>query len=170
MKNLENDLGTSGQTTKAQDQEVLNTVLQMMRDLAKDPKLDPHTTTRKTLRAKRLDPKTIDEIMKLKHIYEEVEDGKPVDIKHLRQEIDEVIHEMEEDVELKKSQREILESKDEAVHKKHDADLLKGLEKDLPMTGLTTEKQDYAIMYEVTEIMRDLAEDPRLDPDRVSRM
>ena len=74
-----------------------------------------------------------------------------------------------EDVELKKSQREILESKDEAVHKKHDADLLKGLEKDLPMTGLTTEKQDYAIMYEVTEIMRDLAGNPNLDPDRVNK-
>ena len=107
--------------------------------------------------------------MKLKHFYEEVEDGKPVDIKHLRQEIDEVIHEMEEDVELKKSQREILESKDEAVHKKHDADLLKGLEKDLPMTGLTTEKQDYAIMYEVTEIMRDLANNHNLDTARVNK-
>merc|ERR1712203_575784 len=126
LKNLEADLGTTGQTSKAQDLEVLNTVLEMMRELARDPQLDPHTTTRRSLRLKKLDPNTIDEIMKLKHIYEEVEDGKPVDIKHLRQEIDEVIKEMEGDVEIKKSQREILESKDEAVHKHFDADQLKG--------------------------------------------
>merc|ERR1711862_1005382 len=139
------------------DKEVLNTVLKMMRDLAKDPKLDPHKTTRKTLRAKKLDPKTIDEIMKLKHIYEEVEDGKPVDIKHLRQELDEVIKEMDEDVVQKKSERQIIESKNEILHKKHDADMIKSLEDSLPKTGLTNEKQDYAIMYEVVEIMRDLA-------------
>merc|ERR1712203_272945 len=124
LKNLEDDLGTTGTTTKARDQEVLKTVLKMMRDLAKDPRLDPHKTTRKTLRAKKLDPKTIDEIMKLKHIYEECEDGKPVDIKHLRQEIDEVIKEMDEDVEFKKSQRDNIKSKDEVLHKKHDADML----------------------------------------------
>merc|ERR1712013_582128 len=169
LKNLEDDLGTSGQTTKAQDKEVLETVLKMMRDLAKDPKLDPHKTTRKTLRAKRLDPNTIDEIMKLKHIYEEVEDGKPVDIAHLRKELDEVINEMDQDVEMKKSQREIMESKDEVLHKKHDADMLKSLEDSPPQTGLTTEKQDYAIMYEVVEIMRDLAQDQGLDPERVSK-
>merc|ERR1711953_1309207 len=120
-------------------------------------------TTRKTLRAKNLDPYTIDEIMKLKHIYEEVEDGKPVDIAHLRKELDEVINEMDEDVKFKRSQRDIMESKDEVVHKKHDADLLKSLEDSLPQTGLTTEKQDYAIKYEVVEIMRDLAQDQSLD-------
>merc|ERR1712203_981025 len=109
LKNLEDDLGTSGTTTKAQDQEVLKTVLKMMRDLAKDPKLNPHKTTRTTLRKKNLEPKTIDEIMKLKHIYEECEDGKPVDIKHLRQELDEVINEMDEDVKEEKEQRSIME-------------------------------------------------------------
>merc|ERR1711988_658869 len=77
---------------------------------------------------------------------------------------------MDEDVKLKKSQREIMDSKDEVLHKKHDADMLKSLEDSLPETGLTTEKQDYAIMYEVVEIMRDLAQDESLDPERVTKI
>jgi hypothetical protein len=49
------------------------------------------------LRAKELSPKTVDEEMKLKHIYDEVALGKPIGVKHLRQELDDVMYEMEQD-------------------------------------------------------------------------
>jgi len=156
-------------TTKDQDQDIKDTVLKMMRDLADDQNLSPKTITRQTLRLKKLDPQTIDEIMKLKNIYLEVEAGKPVDIKHIREELDEVIHELDEDVEEKKSQREIIQSKDHEEHLIHDSHIIRDLESHLPMTGMTTEKQDYEIKYEVTEIMRDLASDQSLNPEKVSK-
>merc|ERR1712187_950553 len=80
-----------------------------------------------------------------------------------------IVKEMEEDIQLKKSQRDVLESKDEGVHKKHDADLLKGLESSLPQTGLTNEQQNYAISHEIKDIMQDLAGDPSLDIENTNR-
>ncbi len=85
-----------------------------MRDLASDPKLNPVTITKKDLARRGLDDRVIDKEMKLKKIYDEVADGKPVDIAHLRAEMDDVMEEMEQDISVKKSERAIAEVKEEA--------------------------------------------------------
>ncbi len=51
--------------------------------------------------------------MKLKQIYDEVADGKPVNIAHLRAEMDDVMYELAEDVRVKKSERQIAVLKDD---------------------------------------------------------
>lgn len=48
----------------------MKTVEDVIRDLAGDPKLDPKTVTPESLMAAGVPPKTADEIMKLKDIYD----------------------------------------------------------------------------------------------------
>jgi predicted transcriptional regulator len=97
LKDFENSLSKTGKTTLAQNQELKKEITQIMRDLAKDPKLDPTKVNKRMLRTKGLSPTTIDEEMKLKHIYDEVCSGKPIDVRHLRAELDDVMDEMEQD-------------------------------------------------------------------------
>merc|ERR1712021_165971 len=154
LKALENSLGTDGETTAAQDEAIKKEITKVMRDLAKDQTLDPAKVNKSMLRAKGLSPTTIDEEMKLKHIYDEVASGKPVDIRHLRAELDDVMYEMEKDAAHEKSEVKALQNPDKIAHEKHDIDRLHKLEDALGGTGLTTEDQDYAIMCEIRDIMR----------------
>jgi predicted transcriptional regulator len=140
-----------------------------MRDIAKDPELDPATVNKRSLRAKGLSPSTIDEEMKLKHIYDEVAAGKAVDVAHLRAELDDVMFEMEQDAKREKEEAEFLKNTDEIVHEKHDVDRLAELEKHMGQGGMTTEDMDYEIMMEIRDIMRDLAHDPLLEPIKVTK-
>merc|ERR1711935_899166 len=169
LKDFEKTLGTDGVTTPAQNKELMREVTQIMRDIAKDPKLDPPAVNKRMLRAKNLSPTAIDEEMKLKHIYDEVAAGKPVDIRHLRAELDDVMYEMEQDAKNEKAEVEILKDDDEIVHEQHDIDKLKGLENALGKDGMTTEDQDYEIMMAIRDIMRDLAKDPKLEPVKVTK-
>merc|ERR1711935_1068714 len=169
LKDFEKTLGTDGVTTPAQNKELMREVTQIMRDIAKDPKLDPAKVNKRMLRAKGLSPTTIDEEMKLKHIYDEVASGKPVDIRHLRNELDDVMYEMEQDAANEKAEVKALQNPDKIAHEKHDIDRLHKLEDALGGTGLTTEDQDYAIMCEIRDIMRDLANDPKLNPATVTK-
>merc|ERR1711935_1004408 len=169
LKDFEKTLGTDGVTTPAQNKELMREITEIMRDIAKDPKLDPAKVNKRMLRAKGLSPTTIDEEMKLKHIYDEVASGKPVDIRHLRNELDDVMYEMEQDAANEKAEVKALQNPDKIAHEKHDIDRLHKLEDALGGTGLTTEDQDYAIMCEIRDIMRDLANDPKLNPATVTK-
>merc|ERR1711935_1162976 len=169
LKDFEKTLGTDGVTTPAQNKELMREVTQIMRDIAKDPKLDPPAVNKRMLRAKGLSPTTIDEEMKLKHIYDEVCAGKPVDIRHLRAELDDVMFEMEQDAKHEKEEVEFLKNTDDIVHEQHDIDKLKGLEDALGKDGMTTEDQDYEIMMAIRDIMRALAKDPKLEPVKVTK-
>merc|ERR1711935_795485 len=169
LKDFEKTLGTDGVTTPAQNKELMREITEIMRDIAKDPKLDPAKVNKRILRAKGLSPTTIDEEMKLKHIYDEVASGKPVDIRHLRAELDDVMYEMEQDAKHEKAEVEALKNTDPIAHEKHDIDRLKGLEGHLGKTGMTTEDQDYEIMCEIRDVMRDLANDPHLEPVKVTK-
>merc|ERR1712194_131911 len=142
----------------------------MGRDIAKDPKLEPSKVTKISLRKRGLSPTTIDEEMKLKHIYDEVCSGKPINVKHLRAELDDVMFEMEQDAANEKAEVEILKNNDQAVHEKHDIDRLAELEKHMGQGGMTTEDMDYEIMMAVRDIMRDLAKDPKLEPLKVTKV
>jgi predicted amino acid-binding ACT domain protein len=169
LEDFEKTLGTDGVTTAAQNKELMREITQIMRDLAKDPKLDPATVNKRSLRAKGLSPATIDEEMKLKHIYDEVASGKAVDVRHLRAELDDVMFEMEQDAIREREEAEFLKNTDEIFHEQHDVDELKGLEDGLDKDGMTTEDQDYEIMMAIRDIMRDLAKDPKLNPVAVTK-
>jgi predicted transcriptional regulator len=169
LADLEKALGTEGETTKAQDEMIKKEIAKVMRDLAKDPTLDPPKVTKMGLMKKGLSPKTIDEEMKLKHIYMEVCEGKPVDIKHLRVELDDVMYEMEQDALNEQKEVALLKSRDDIAHEQNDIDRLKKLEDALGGEGMTNEDQDYAIMCEIRDIMRDLAKDPKLEPIKVTK-
>jgi hypothetical protein len=169
LKELELHLPTSGLTTKAQDIEIQRSVRDIIGDLAGDSNIDPSKMTKKGLREKGLDPKTIDELMKLKVIYQEVDKGKAVDVKHIKQELDEVIAEIEKDAEHKRAEEDILKNADEFTHKMYDAEKLKELELHLPIIGKTNADQDYEIQKSVRDIMQDLAHDKNLNPETMSK-
>ena len=169
LKDFERTLGTDGVTTPEQNKELMREITKIMRDLAKDPKLDPATVTKRDLRAKGLSPTRIDEEMKLKVIYDEVASGKPVDVKHLRAELDDVMYEMEQDAAKEKAEVAALKDTNRINHEQNDIKKLKNLENALGGEGLTTEDQDYAIMCEIRDIMRDLANDPKLNPVTVTK-
>jgi predicted transcriptional regulator len=166
LKDLENQLGESGATTKAQDEAVKKQITIIMRDLANDTKLEPLSTTKRGLRKAGLSERLIDEEMKLKKIYLEVCDGKPVDLAHLKKELEAVMEEIEEDAELEQKEEELLE---DAKNKHSDAVLLKDFENSLPKAGNTTLAQNQELKKEITQIMRDLAKDPKLDPTKVNK-
>ena len=168
LKDFEKTLGTDGVTTQAQNKELMREITQIMRDLAHDPKLDPPKVTKMGLRKMGLSPTRIDEEMKLKKIYIEVADGKPIDVKHLRAELDDVMYEMEQDAAKEKAEVKAMQDTDKIHHEQNDINKLKKLEDALGGEGLTTEDQDYAIMCEIRDIMRDLANDPKLNPITVT--
>jgi hypothetical protein len=107
LHKLEDALGEGGMTTEDQDYAIMCEIRDIMRDLAGDTNLEPLKVTKRGLDKKGYSPRLVDELLKLKHIYEEVADGKPVDIAHLRAEMDDVMSEMEQDIRVKKSEREI---------------------------------------------------------------
>jgi predicted transcriptional regulator len=169
LKNFEKTLGTDGVTTAAQNKELMEDVTQIMRDIAKDPKLDPTKVNKRMLRNKGLSPTTIDEEMKLKHIYDEVASGKAVDVRHLRAELDDVLDEMDRDARAREAEVKAMQDPDQIHHEQNDIMKLHKLEDALGKTGMTTEDQDYAVMCEIKDIMRDLAQDPKLNPSTVTK-
>jgi Txe/YoeB family toxin of Txe-Axe toxin-antitoxin module len=166
LKNIEDTLGESGLTTKAQDEMIKKQITVLMRELANDPKLDPPTVTKRSLFAKGMNPRLIDKEMKLKKIYMEVCEGKPVDIANLREEIEAVMKELEEDAEIEEEEVALIEDADV---KTKDANMLKKFEKTLGTDGATTPEQNKELMREITQIMRDIAKDPKLDPTKVNK-
>lgn len=115
-----------------------------------------------------MDPSTIKEMLNLKKIYNEVKDGKPVDVKHLEEELDHVKDELYDDKrELASRDHLDIEAKDT-----HDIDKgmdhLNDIEDLLPTRGKTTKEQDKEIAKSVRDIMQDLAHDPTLRPEDIT--
>jgi hypothetical protein len=169
LKQLEFDLPKAGLTTEDQDYEIQRSVRHIMGDLAGDSTIDPKNITKQNLQAKGLDPERIAEIMKLKNIWSEVEGGGPVDVAHLREELDEVIGEIEKDAEVARIDEDVRGNGDEYTKMMHDAGKLKGLELVLPSGGVTNADQDYEIQKSVRDIMKDLAGDQELDPENMTK-
>jgi len=102
-------------------------------------------------------------------IYDEVKDLRPVDSNHLKQELDDVVHQIEDDAEKKRVDEDQMNLRiDEYSRKMHDAEIIAELESRLPDKGLTTEKDDYEIKRSVRNIMTDLAHDKNFDPETMT--
>jgi hypothetical protein len=77
-----------------------------MADIAHDPKINPDTLTEKELKAKGLSPDEISELLKLKHIYKELESDKAVDPKLLAVELEDVMFDIRKSAEHSKADGE----------------------------------------------------------------
>jgi len=105
--------------------------------------------------------------LKLKHIYEEVKDGKPVDSQHLRAEIEDVMDEIRRSAE--QSRIEDIDG-DEKHHQLYDAEILKEIALHLPEDGKDlTNKQRKDIQKACEDIARDLTFDDLLEINKVTR-
>jgi len=93
-----------------------------MADLSQMPNLNPDLMTKKDLMKADLPMNTIKEIMELKQIYPEVEDGKSVDAHHLKEELKNVEEEIIKDAEHQRAEKDIYSKKDEYSHKMYDAE------------------------------------------------
>jgi len=123
----------------------------------------------KMLRKNDLPPAIISDIMKLMGIYDKVADLKPVDANIIKKEIDEVLHDIEEQAEKKRAEDELLKKPDEYTHKMFDAEKLAELVAHLPEDGNLNVSQIYAVKRAVKYVMKDLAQDPALAPDTMNK-
>merc|ERR1711957_148181 len=130
-----------------QNEEIKKSVRDIMRDLAGDSSLDPHHIDYDALKKRGVDAKTLAELHKLEDIYDEVDEGKKVDIDHLKEELEEVIDEIEHD-----------------AHKKEDMyKHLEVIEKDLQGDKPLTKGQRNEIKSEVEHIIQDMCSDKNID-------
>jgi len=79
-----------------------------------------------------LDQKTIDEIMRLKKLYDKADSNQPLDAEYLREELNAIKNQIEADVEAEQA----------IDHLEHDAKELEKLSDMLPSTGMTTSDQN----------------------------
>ena len=118
----------------------------MMQDLAHDPNLDPHNIDYDKLRKEGISEKAIEELKKLEGIYDEVDEGKHADISHIKEELDEVIGEIEHE-----------------AHKKEDIQKhMEVIERDLQGDKPLTKGQKNEIKSEIEQIIQDIASDKNI--------
>jgi len=71
----------------------------VMADISHKPNIDPNKLTDNQIKGMDLDPEEIEELLKLEHIYRELEDDKQIDPKHIAEELEGVIHDIRKSVE-----------------------------------------------------------------------
>jgi len=165
LQDLLDDLPSSGKTTPAQNEAIKNNVIDMINDITGNPDLDISTLTKEQLRDMGLSPEEIDEIMKLKEIYDQVNSGKPVDITKIKEELSDVIDLIDNDIKNEKAELNQLTENDDYSRKINEVDSLKNLEdklKNIADSDMSVEDQNYLLGFELEQIMRDLAKDPNL--------
>merc|ERR1712194_24889 len=136
-----------GKTTDKQNKEIQKSLRDLMQDLVHDDNLDPHNIDYEALKKKGVDEKTLEELHKLEEIYDEVDEGKPVDVDHLKEEMEEVIEEIEHE-----------------AHKKEDIQHhLEVIEKDLQGDKPLTKDQKDEIKSEIEHIIEDMCSDKNID-------
>ena len=159
-------LPQGGLTTPAQDKVLAGQIKELMRDLANEPSLDPSKVTEDSLKASGLPEKVVLQELKLKSLLDLLLDPKPVDIAHLRAELDSLMKDLEKAVGREEAEVAII---GDAANKLQDINLLKDFEDKLPADGLTMPAQNLELKADIEKIMRDLAKDPELDPQTVNK-
>jgi hypothetical protein len=140
-------------------------VRDVMADIAHDPKINPLTVTEEGLKARGLSPDEISELLKLKHIYKELDSDKPIDVRLLAAELDNVIDDIRKSAEHTKEAHDA----DDFTLKMHDADKLRDemidINLNLPDISLTQREH---IEKSVRDVMADIAHDPKINPMTVT--
>jgi len=78
------------------------------------------------------------------------------------------MNQMKREAIIKKSQREIQKIEENVETKREDINKIQELENSLPKKGKTTPAQNDKIKNQIIDIMRDLANDPKLNPDDIT--
>ena len=168
LKSLGEDLRGSGnaKTTDKQNNEATHIIADVMKSLSGDPLLDPTKVTKDSLEAKFLDPKAVDEILKLKSIFDRVAAGKPVDVDQLTRQLDEVVADLERDSNIRKSARELRKIEGDLQDKEAEMALVSGMLDGLPTDGSPLDpKQVDELKSQIEDLMAKLAGDPDLRPE-----
>jgi len=109
LEALKESLSKPGKISGKQEEHVKEEIEDIIHEMVGDENVDISKLDRKTLENKyHLSPDKIEEIMNLEHIYEEVKDGKPVDAAHLKEELNVVIHEIEDEIKSIRSEKKLI--------------------------------------------------------------
>jgi len=100
-------------------------VRDVMADIAHDKNINPTNITEESLGKKGLSDDEIRELLKLKHIYNELDSDKPVNPNLLANEIDDVIHDIRKTAEASRIEKSFQNLSGSDIHKLHDADVLR---------------------------------------------
>jgi hypothetical protein len=167
LKKLREALPSSGPLDDDQKYAVKVTVEEVIKELAGDPLFDPKSATEDSLRATypNLDDKTVDEILDLKKIYDDVSDPKAeVDAEALHRQLDDVVGSMLRDAIMKKSQREIQKLEDDVEGKKGAVDLISDIQRGLPASGPVPAKIKDKLKSQIEDLIKKISADPNLTP------
>ena len=161
---IENNLPASGKLNDQQAYAVEYQIDELIKDLAHNQNIDPNTVSRRTLRKLGIDEKTIDEIMELQHIHDQIEAGEPIDIKELKEELNHVVDEIKQDVRHDKAVKAEIKKLDHEVEVKlHGLEKLRSDRDLLPDHGKLTQKQDDQLCEDIEDIIQDLIGNKNID-------
>merc|ERR1712183_284284 len=146
LEKLMDKLPDHGKTTDKQNKQIQKSIRDIMQDLAHDPNLDPHNIDYDELRKEGISEHAIEELKKLEHIYDEVDQGKHADISHIKSELESVIDEIEHE-----------------AHKKEDIQKhMEVIERDLQGDKPLTKAQKTEIKDELEHIIQDICSDKNI--------
>jgi hypothetical protein len=168
LKDLANQVGVNKVLGVELRSEIRKSARDIMRDITHDPKLNPEQVTKAKLVEMGLTTQQIDEVLKLKGIYEEVDGDKPVDVEKLIHELEDVADEIRESAEH--SRIEDIGKADHSFEQKMaDADKLEDMSTLLAPGHKVTESDKEKMKASVRDVMADVAHGKKIDPVTVSR-
>jgi len=102
-------LNKPGKISGKQEEYIKQEIVSIIREMLPDENADISKLNKRLLERKyKLSPEKIEEVMNLLKIYNEVKDGKPVDAAHIKEELEVVVHEIEEEIKSLRSHKEII--------------------------------------------------------------
>jgi len=141
-----------------------------MKHLADDPSLDPENVTKEDLEQKGLSPDTINIIMEAKKLYDKCKPENLDDIDKILDDLDKLYAEIEANTQKLKAVGDKLDNLDDEIGSKEEASKKADmLTKALPDEGETSPKQSKLVDDTVIDLMKDLLNDPSIDPDTVTK-
>jgi hypothetical protein len=165
LRNIVLDIPERGhKITQEQRDNIAKSVRDVMGGITGDFKIDPLTVTVSAMKKLGLTEHEIQEMLKLRHIYDEVEGPGEIDNKKLTDELKEVMDEIRNSAEASRHEKDILEKGDSADHREHDADILRDMVLDMPVDGPLGVDQKIKLEKSIRDIIGDIAHDPKIDP------
>jgi len=152
---------------KDEREKIEKSVRDVMQDIVHDPKIHPENMTDDEIKHLHLSPEEIDELLKLKHIMNKLEDDKPLNPNQLANELDVVIDEIRKDADQSRiDDNKEADSFDRLMNdanKLRDAMLDINLsESDIPDSG---RKQ---MENTIAGVMGDIAHNPNINPATIT--
>ena len=168
LKDLANQVGVNRVLGSELRGEIKRSARDIIRDITHDPKLNPEQVTKAKLLEMGLTPQQIDEVLKLKGIYEELDGEKSVDVEKLIHELEDVADEIKESAENSRIQN-IGKADSLFEQKMNDADKLGSIQSLLAPGHKVTNADKEKMKASMRDVITDIAHGQKIDPLTVSR-